>query len=325
MKALNGGQQDLLPTGERIDQPPQWFRDALDNAPQDHFVAYQKTKLHYRQWRGPSADTPNIVLVHGGGAHARWYDFIAPLLTPYYNAISLDLPGMGDSGWLQKYNREIMAEAVINMVRDAGFTTRPAIIGHSMGGMVSLMTSHLFPSELAALMMCDYYVRPPHAHEEWYMETDENGVMRPRETRPTRIYKDFETAVARFRLQPEQPCANQFIIDYIGAHSLHEVDGGWTWKFDPHMYRDFPLGEDWPEIYKNLTLPSAAMFGELSHDWENISRDEIIAFMRKQRPNMPHFDLLNAHHHVLLDQPLAFASSVKQQMENWQAQGVFAR
>ena len=78
MKALNGGQQDLLPAGERIDQPPQWFRDALDNAPQDHFVAYQHTNLHYRQWRGPSADTPNIVLVHGGGAHARWYDFIAP-------------------------------------------------------------------------------------------------------------------------------------------------------------------------------------------------------------------------------------------------------
>ena len=176
MKALNGGQQDLLPAGERIDEPPQWFRDALDKAPQDHFVAYQQTKLHYRQWRGPSADKPNIVLVHGGGAHARWYDFIAPLLTPYYNAISLDLPGMGDSGWLQEYNREIMAEAVINMIRDVGFKTKPAIIGHSMGGMVSLMTSHLFPNELAALMMCDYYVRPPHAHEEWYMETDENGV-----------------------------------------------------------------------------------------------------------------------------------------------------
>ena len=49
MKALNGGQQDLLPAGERIDEPPQWFRDALDNAPQDHFVAYQQTNLHYRQ------------------------------------------------------------------------------------------------------------------------------------------------------------------------------------------------------------------------------------------------------------------------------------
>ncbi len=179
--------------------------------------------------------------------------------------------------------------------------------------------------ELAALMMCDYYVRPPHAHEEWYMEEDENGELRPRETRPTRVYEDFDTALMRFRLQPEQPCANQFIIDYIGTHSLREVEGGWTWKFDPHMYRDFPLGEDWPEIYKQLPLPTAAMFGELSHDWENISRNEIIAFMKQQRPNSPHFDLLNARHHVLLDQPLAFASSIKQQMANWQAEGAFAQ
>lgn len=325
MKALNGGQQDLLPAGERIDEAPQWFREAIEMAAEDRFVAYEQTKLHYRQWQGPSADAPNMVLVHGGGAHARWYDFIAPLLTPYYNIISVDLPGMGDSGWLQDYKREIMAEAVITMVRDAGFEAKPAIIGHSMGGMVSLITSHIYHDELAALMMCDYYVRPPHAHEEWYMEEDENGELRPRETRPTRVYEDFDTALMRFRLQPEQPCANQFIIDYIGTHSLREVEGGWTWKFDPHMYRDFPLGEDWPEIYKQLTLPTAAMFGELSHDWENISRNEIIAFMKQQRPNSPHFDLLNARHHVLLDQPLAFASSIKQQMANWQAEGAFAQ
>ena len=102
MKAQNGGQQELLPAGERIDEAPQWFCDALANQPQDKNVAYEKTEIHYRQWAGPDADAPNLVLVHGGGAHARWYDFIAPLLTPYYNAIAVDLPGMGDSGWLQE-------------------------------------------------------------------------------------------------------------------------------------------------------------------------------------------------------------------------------
>jgi pimeloyl-ACP methyl ester carboxylesterase len=231
---------------------------------------------------------------------------------------------MGDSGWLKDYKREIMAEALITMVRDAGFIGKPAIIGHSMGGMVSLITSHLYHSELAAVMICDYYVRPPYAHEEWYMEEDENGVMRPRQTRETRVYEDFETALARFRLQPEQPCANQFIVDFIGEHSLREVDGGWTWKFDPHMYQDFPMGKNWPEMYEGLPIPSAAMFGELSHDWENITRNDIIAYMKTLRPTMPHFDLLAARHHVLLDQPLAFASSINQQMQNWQAQNIFA-
>ncbi len=323
MRALNGGQQDLLPDGEIIDNPPQWFCDAIANQPEDCFVAYEKTKLHYRKWTGPSADAPNVVMVHGGGAHARWYDFIAPLLTDYYNVISVDLPGMGDSGWLQNYKRDIMAEGVITMVRDAGFTAKPALIGHSMGGMVSLMTSHLYHAELAALMICDYYVRPPHAHEEWYMEEDENGQMRPRQTRDTLVYETFEAALQRFRLQPEQPCANQFIVDYIGEHSLREVEGGWTWKFDPHMYRDFPIGKDWPEIYKNIPLPVACMFGGLSHDWENITRRELVDYMQSLRPQSPHFDLLHARHHVLLDQPIAFATSVKQQIQNWQSQGAF--
>jgi pimeloyl-ACP methyl ester carboxylesterase len=321
MKALNGGQQDLLPKGELIDFEPEWFQKAIAQVPQDHYVAFQDAKLHYRKWAGPDADAPNMVLVHGGGAHARWYDFIAPQLTPYYNVIALDLPGMGDSGWLQAYSREIMAEAVVTMVRDAGFGAKPALIGHSMGGMVSLITSHIYPQDFAALMICDFYVKPPHAHEEWYMEEDKNGNLRPRPTMETRVYEDFDTALGRFRLQPEQPCANQFIVDYIGAHSLREVDGGWTWKFDPHMYRDFPMGSDWPEIYQNLPLPLSCMFGQLASDHDKISRQEVVTFMHGLRPEAPHFDLLAARHHVLLDQPIAFASTLVLQMQAWKSHG----
>jgi pimeloyl-ACP methyl ester carboxylesterase len=323
MKAQNGGQQDLLPAGERIDDAPQWFKEALAQKPQDKFVAYEQTKLHYRQWDGPNAEAPNIVLVHGGGAHARWYDFIAPLESAKYNVISVNLPGMGDSGWLQKYDRDIMAEGLITMIRDAGFATKPAIVAHSMGGMVSLRCGHIYHQELAALMICDYYVRPPQAHEEWYMEEDENGELRPRPTRETRVYESFDEALSRFRLQPEQPCANQFIVEYIGGHSLRQVDGGWTWKFDPHMFKNFPIGNDWQQVYRDLPLPLSAMFGELAHQHDTLDREELIGYMQSLRPQSPHFDLLQAHHHVLLDQPVAFASAIDQQMAAWQAQGVF--
>lgn len=323
MKTDNGGQQALVLAGELIEQAPQWFTRAIETEAEDCRVAYEQTHLTYRKWAGPSADAPNIVMVHGGGAHARWYDFIAPLITAKYNVISVDQPGMGDSGWLQKYNREIMADALITMIRDAGFASKPAIIAHSMGGLVSLICASHYHEELAALMICDYYVRPEYAHEEWYMDKDENGDYQPRPTRETRVYENFEQALSRFRLQPEQPCANQFIVDYVGAHSLREVDGGWTWKFDPHMYRDFPIGDDWTQVYRDLPLPLSAMFGELARDLDNISRDDLISYMQSLRPQSPHFDLLQARHHVLLDQPVAFASAVDQQMAAWQGQGVF--
>ena len=44
MKAQNGGQQDLLPAGERIDAAPQWFQDALANTPQDKKTAFEETE-----------------------------------------------------------------------------------------------------------------------------------------------------------------------------------------------------------------------------------------------------------------------------------------
>ena len=166
---------------------------------------------------------------------------------------------MGDSGWLQNYKREIMAEAVITMVRDAGFKSKPAIIGHSMGGMVSLMTSHIYHQELAALMMCDYYVRPLHARRMVYGE-DENGVMRPRETRPTRIYEDFDTALARFRLQPEQPCANQFIVDFIGEHLIAR---GRRW-LDVEMTHICIATSPWAATGRDLSRSAAADSG---HVW----------------------------------------------------------
>lgn len=323
MKTDNGGQQALVPAGELIEKAPEWFEQAIQNEAEECHVAYENTRLNYRKWSGPSADAPNIVMVHGGGAHARWYDFIAPLVTAKYNVISVNQPGMGDSGWLGEYNRDIMAEALITMIRDAGFTSKPAIVAHSMGAMVSILTAHKFHRELAALMICDYYVRPPHAHEEWYMEKDENGDLQPRPTRETRIYESFDAALGRFRLQPEQPCANQYIVDYVGGHSLREVEGGWTWKFDPHMYRDFTIGDDWPQIYRDLPLPVSAMFGELAREHDTIDRDELIGYMQGLRPQTPHFDLSQARHHVLLDQPVAFAAAINQQMAAWQAQGSF--
>ena len=57
MKVQNGGQQELLPAGERIDEAPQWFCDALANQPQDKTVAYEKTKFII-------ANGPALTLMH---------------------------------------------------------------------------------------------------------------------------------------------------------------------------------------------------------------------------------------------------------------------
>jgi alpha-beta hydrolase superfamily lysophospholipase len=59
--------------------PPAWFSAALDAAVQEGTTAVDGASIAYRAWGDP--DGRSIVLVHGGAAHSRWWDHIAPLLT----------------------------------------------------------------------------------------------------------------------------------------------------------------------------------------------------------------------------------------------------
>src|SRR5260370_42708150 len=42
---------------------------------------------------------PPMLLGHGGAAHARWWDFVAPALTGRFHVLALDRRGHGDSPW----------------------------------------------------------------------------------------------------------------------------------------------------------------------------------------------------------------------------------
>ena len=59
--------------------PPAWFSAALAAAARERTVTVEGTSIAYRAWGDPAMRT--IALVHGGAAHSRWWDHIAPLLT----------------------------------------------------------------------------------------------------------------------------------------------------------------------------------------------------------------------------------------------------
>src|SRR5215475_1342121 len=75
---------------------PQWFSSALAAPVQECTTTVAGCTISYRCW-GP-AGAAGIILVHGGAAHARWWDHIAPMLGPGYRVAALDLSGHGDSG-----------------------------------------------------------------------------------------------------------------------------------------------------------------------------------------------------------------------------------
>src|SRR5262245_35657660 len=132
-------------------KPPLWFQQALDTVPEEHVIEVDACPIHYLAWGDP--EKPGLVLVHGGAGHAHWWSFLAPQLAKQYRVIAPDLSGHGDSGRRETYPREIWAHEVLAVAAHAKLATPPVLIGHSLGGLVSIVAASLFGDRLAGAII----------------------------------------------------------------------------------------------------------------------------------------------------------------------------
>ena len=89
---------------------PEWFHSAISQSPRKENLQHQLGNLAYQVWdRNKAKDI--IILIHGTGAHKKWWDPIAPLINKDFSIIAPDLPGMGESDHRQEYNFEGFSEA----------------------------------------------------------------------------------------------------------------------------------------------------------------------------------------------------------------------
>lgn len=283
--------------------PPDWFTAAINTNYSTRWVDVDGAKIHYQVW-GDRAK-PGLLLVHGNGAHAHWYDFIAPALLDTYYVVAITLGGMGDSSHRAAYTIETFIQELLGVAAASGLNDdgrKPVLVAHSFGGFIGLMATADYGDQFAGLVVVDSAIRRP----------DDPHDGPPERSRPNRIYPSLEAALARFRLAPAQPCENHFIVDYIGRHSLKDVeleDGrkGWTWKFDPFIWRRFAFQRDLSEAYVAVNCPMAVMRGTNSV----LVTDNAWDYMRELRPDIVMSSVDNAQHHVMLDQPLDFVEKLK--------------
>ena len=80
--------------------------------------------------------------------------------------------------------------------------------------------------------------------------------------RRTRVYEDKEAALGRFRYVPEQPVKYPEVLAYIAGKSLRQVEGGWTWKFDPGLFDYLEMGVSQRDKFAALPCRSAVILGE---------------------------------------------------------------
>jgi pimeloyl-ACP methyl ester carboxylesterase len=287
------------PLPEDPAQPPEWFLKAIRTPAKEGAVDVKGTSIAYRAY-GDREDR-GIVLVHGGGAHARWWDHIAPLLAADHMVVALDLSGHGDSGRREAYSLDAWAREVLAVATDAGIAAPPTVIGHSMGGFVTLRAANLYGTRIAGAVTVDSPVRD--------ITPEERAAREQRAFGPLRVYPSPEDIIARFHPIPDQP-ALPYITAHVARTSIREVPGGWSWKFDPRIFARHQLT---PALLTRLDCRVALFRAE-----HGIVSPQVSEMMYDRLGRLaPMIEIPAAAHHVMLNEPIALVTGIRTLLSDW--------
>ncbi len=276
---------------------PDWFFAAVETPSEAHRVEVDECDVVWRRWR--ATGRRGLLLIHGMNAHSHWWDFIAPALTDEYSVVAMDLTGMGDSDYRYEYDAATYAKEIVAVCDAAGLGKDAIVVGHSFGGNMAVKAANLHPGRFGALILADSGLRHP----------DEPEPVLPHMGGRAKVYPDRRSALARFRLQPPQPCANGYILEYVARNSLMPVEGGWAWKFDADLPNVLKDGQRQPQDYENLSLPVGLIYGADSALFSERTRAHMQALIPREVPAVA---IPDAQHHLFLDQPQAFTAALRE-------------
>jgi pimeloyl-ACP methyl ester carboxylesterase len=285
------------------EQVPAWFRSALDVPAVTDSVLLDGAEIRFRCW-GP-AGAPGLVLVHGSAAHARWWDHVGPMLAGNHRVAAVDLSGHGESDHRDRYSMEQWSAELAAVAAVMGAdATPPVLVGHSMGGLVCLTAARDRGHELSGVITVDSAPR--------LRDPEREAFARARAGRSYRRYPSLDEAIARFTPKPAQTGSLSYVLAHVAAHSYRlDAAGEWRPKFDPAIYdRAVPLLDE----VAGFGCPVTVLRAE-----NGTLRPELISAMRVRLPAVDIITIPAAHHHAMLDQPLALTAAVRTQLAAWQS------
>jgi len=243
--------------------------------------------------------------LHAGGAHERWWSFLAPFFAHGRPVAALDFSGMGESGRRPVYTSAAHVAEIAAVLEDAVLGAAPVVVGHSFGCYMAMCHGHQFGWNLHGIVFVDTALRP---HAETVLEPVKAY------DRPPEHYADRATILRRFRLGPTQPCDNRYLLDFIAEHSITRIDSGWTWKFDGAARGAAHHEEPLADYVRGLRCNKALIYGSNSA----LVTTDILPYLLEQfDAKDPVVCIPEAHHHVFLDQPLAFVASLRAILSGW--------
>jgi len=242
------------------------------------------------------------MLLHGGSAHAHWWDFVVPHLGPKLRAFAIDLRGHGDSEWSPDgaYRVGDYAGDVGSLIESLGLE-RPALVGHSLGAFVALRFAVDHPRALGALVAVDGRAS---------FSPGGSRYMRLLGMLNAARYRSLEEAVSKFRPLPVETIATPEVLAHVARHGFRNDDGVWVNKFDRASlggHQPFDLEDRLHEIES----PVLFVRGEHSKVLSAATAARLANGCRNGR----FVTIRGCHHHVLIDRPDLLGAEIRAFLE----------
>src|SRR5262245_59060657 len=95
-----------------------------------------------------------LLCLHGWGANLRYWRKLWPSVVPRFRCLAPDLPGFGRSGKPADapYTIEWYADWVLSLLEAKGVASA-TLLGHSMGGMISILLAARHPERVRRLIL----------------------------------------------------------------------------------------------------------------------------------------------------------------------------
>jgi pimeloyl-ACP methyl ester carboxylesterase len=294
---------------------PAWFERAVAAASEEAAIEVGGAEIRYSAWgeRGKRG----LIFIHGGRAHRNWWRPFAPAFSAQYRVAAYDMSGNGDSDWRTNYSLDLAVDELFAVIdaSGAGEGGRPIVIGHSFGGWVTLAAVERQGERLLGAVVIDSPIGKPDPDEGYTILRKQNSA---NPVKANKVYAAIEEPIARFRFLPNQPSTEHYLVDYIAREGLRKAalpDGGagWTWKFDPGHGRNFEIHYD-RDLFLAARCPLAFLYGELSAFAIGDGFDHLKAQARGRSPLIV---IPDAHHHLMMEHPIAFISALRTLLTCW--------
>ena len=242
--------------------------------------------------------SPVVMMIHGLAGQAHVFDGIANHLATRYHVYCLDVRGRGESAWgpPNDYGVDTYV-ADLEAVREALGLQHFALVGTSMGGLISLNYAPRFPERVDRVVLND--VGP---------EIDPEGLKRILSYvgGAPEMFADMK-AVIRYYKEHYAPMVEHLAEDQIADFARYNVrksdTGVYVWKMDPAVRAAAAPAasmDQW-EALKAMACPVLVLRGALS----DVLSSPIAQRMVETLPNGRLVEVPGVGHAPVLTEPVA--------------------